>query len=75
MKQHPIVTGPGFHLRVWRAERNLSIKAAAKLFRVTPSHLSLIESGKRHAGAPLAFRIARATKAPIETFLGVKVSR
>ena len=75
MKQPAIVTGPGYHLRVWRAERNLTIREAAKLFRVTASHLSLVEAGKRLASPTLAYRMAQATKAPIETFLGVRVSR
>lgn len=61
-----------YYLRVWRAERDLSMDDAAKVFRIGPAHWSLLESGKRHASPKLAKRLAQATSQPIETFLGLE---
>lgn len=71
MKKLPRVTkrNAGYHLRVLRAHRNISQSEAARLFAVSHSHWSLLEDGKRNAGAPLAEALAAATGAPIEVFL------
>ena len=67
--------GPGRILRVWRAERDLTIADAAQLFRLSASQWSLIEAGKRNASPELAVKLAAATSAQIEYFLGIKVTR
>lgn len=64
-----------YYLRVFRAEYDLSQSAAAKMFGVSASHWSLLEDGKRLASPQVAAKLAEATKAPIELFLGVEVSR
>ena len=70
-----LVNGPGFYLRVWRAERGLTICAAAKYFGISSSQLSLIERRNRNASPALAAKFAEATGGPIEVFLGVEVTR
>ena len=75
MKFPKVKKNKGYPLRVWRAERDLTIKAAAKFFRVSAGHWSLMENGLRHASPRLAARLAEATGAPLEVFLGIKVTR
>lgn len=77
MKKLPRVTkkNAGYYLRVWRAERDLSIRNAASSFGITPSHLSLIESGLRGASPDVAIAMAAATGAPIDTFFVFKKDR
>lgn len=65
----------GFYLRVWRAERALTKDASARFFGIGPSQLSLIESGRRNASPEVAAKMADATGAPIELFLGIAVTR
>ena len=65
----------GYYLRVWRAERDLTIAEAAATFRVNPSHWSLVEAGKRNASPRLAAHLAAITGQPIEMFLGIPVPK
>lgn len=62
----------GFYLRIWRAERDLTIKKAASLFSVTPSFFSLLEAGQRFAAPSLAKELSDATGAPLEVFLNME---
>lgn len=65
----------GYYLRVWRAERDLTIAQAAKVFRMDPSHWSLIEAGGRNASPKLAAKLAAAVGQPIQMFLGIPVPK
>ncbi len=65
----------GYYLRVWRAERDLSIGQAAEVFGVSPSFWSLLEDGRRNASPKVAAELANATGQPIEIFLGIEVTR
>ena len=58
-------------MRVWRAERDLSMAAAAAMFQIDASHWSLLEAGKRNAGPQLASALAQAIGQPIQLFLGL----
>ncbi len=62
----------GFYLRIWRAERDLTIAKAASLFGINPSHWTLIEHGKRNASPLLAQQLADATGQPIQMFLNME---
>lgn len=64
-----------YYLRVWRAERDLTVAQAAALFNLHPSHWSLMESGKRNASPKVAAHLAAATGQPIEMFLGIAVPK
>lgn len=75
MKLPSVKKDAGYYLRVWRAERNLAMFEAAEYFGIGPSHLSLIESGHRNASPKHAVKMAKATKAPVELFLGIAVTR
>lgn len=44
----------GFYMRVYRAERDLSQVQLAGLLGIKPSHVSLLESGRRAPGRDLA---------------------
>lgn len=65
----------GYYLRVWRAERNLTADAAAKVFGIDSSHWSLIESGRRNASPKIAAQLADAVGQPIQMFLGIAVPK
>ena len=53
-------------LRVLRAEREWSQAALAERLEVSRQTVNAIETGKYDPGLPLAFRIARLFKQPIE---------
>ena len=53
-------------LRVLRAEREWSQAALAERLDVSRQTVNAIETGKYDPGLPLAFRIARLFKQPIE---------
>lgn len=53
-------------LRVLRAEREWSQAALAERLEVSRQTVNAIETGKYDPGLPLAFRIARLFKRPIE---------
>lgn len=61
-----------YYLRVWRAEHNLSQVAAADIFGISRSYLSLIEHGKRTPSAELAEAISVATGCPFRIALGLE---
>jgi transcriptional regulator with XRE-family HTH domain len=66
----PIHKDLGYYLRVYRAERHLSQLALANELDITPSHLSLLENGKRFPGREMMTKIRRLTGAPIHALLG-----
>ena len=53
-------------LRVLRAEREWSQAALAERLEVSRQTVNAIETGKYDPGLPLAFRIARLFRQPIE---------
>lgn len=62
----------GYYLRVWRAERNLSMYEAAPVFGIKSSMWSLLEDGLRFASPRLARKLAKATGGPLEVFLNME---
>lgn len=58
-------------LRQWRKAQNpkLTLEALAKKAKVEPSHLSMIETGKRVPSLALAAELSALTGIPIERFL------
>ena len=61
----------GYYLRIFRARYDLSQAEAAQMFKMSASHWSLIEDGKRTCTAKRAEQFAEVTNAPIELFLGL----
>jgi len=65
----------GYYMRIFRATYGFSHQQAAEWLGVTPSFWSLLEHGHRHASPKVAVKLAAVTKAPIELFLGIEVTR
>jgi len=57
-------------LRVLRAERGLTLRAAAKLTGVAKETLSALERGQRHPHDPTLAKIAKGYGVPVEDLLG-----
>jgi len=52
---------PSHPLRVWRDARNMQQTELARLLKVTPSHISQIESGQKGCSLDMAVRIVDLT--------------
>ena len=61
----------GYYLRMFRAKYDLTQAAAGAFFKMSPSHWSLLEDGKRCAAPELAEKLAEATNADMRLFLGL----
>lgn len=72
MKLPAIKKDIGYFLRVFRATYGFSQGKAAKMFKMSASHWSLLEDGRRNASPELAQELAKVTGAPIELFLGLQ---
>ena len=59
----------GYYLRVWRAERDLSVADAAKHFGIGAAHWSLLENNRRNASPSVGAELAKATGTSIELFI------
>lgn len=62
----------GIHIRAWRAEHGLSLRAAGAILGLTGSHIGYLETGQRFASPLIADALARLTGQPITTFLNMK---
>ena len=70
-----VIKDRSYYMRVLRAEHGWDQAQAAKFFGLNQSHWSLMEKGRRNASPDVAVKLAQATSAPIELFLGIAVTR
>lgn len=56
--QRPTADSLAEYILAIRSERGMTVRAAAKLLGISPTHLSDIENSKRRPGADLLARIA-----------------
>jgi len=69
-KAKPVRKDLGYYLRVYRAKRDMTQVELAAVLGINPSHLSLIEAGRRFPGRELTRQIRALTGAPVHALLG-----
>jgi ribosome-binding protein aMBF1 (putative translation factor) len=57
-------------LRVWREHRGMSASALAGAVRITPAHVSKLESGKGEPSLAVLRKLARTLKLDIDSLVG-----
>ena len=58
-------------MKTWREGQALTKRAAAKLLKITPTHVYLLETGRRYPSPLLAATLAQLTGESIDTFLNM----
>jgi DNA-binding XRE family transcriptional regulator len=62
----------GHIIKAWREEQSLTKRAAGKLLNITPTHVYLLETGRRYPSPLLAATLAQLTGQSIDIFLNMK---